>query len=131
MMSILSYTVKAGDTLSQIAKDQETTVAAFMAANPEITDPDRIQVGQVLVLPSDAKGYEVFEGVEGYSAAEGRTYTVKQGDHLLKIVREQYGADLPDGAHNKIVDLIVRQNNLPDRDRIYPGQVLALPDVSI
>jgi LysM repeat protein len=70
-MSILSYTVKAGDTLSQIARDQETTVAAFMAANPEITDPDNIQIGQVLILPSGAKGYKIFEGVEGYETGMG------------------------------------------------------------
>jgi LysM repeat protein len=128
-MSDLKYIVKAGDTLSQIAKAQKTTVEALMAVNPEITDPDRIQVGQVLFLPSTAEDYGISDMADGTD--ESRRYTVKKGDHLLKIVGEQYGADLPAGAYNEIVDLIVRQNNLPNRDRIFPGQELTLPDVSI
>jgi LysM repeat protein len=125
----LKYIVKAGDTLSQIAKAQNTTVEALMAVNPEITDPDRIQAGQVLFLPSTAEDYGISDVADG--ADESRSYTVKKGDHLLKIVREQYGEHLPPTSHNEIVDLIVRHNNLPSRDRIYPGQVLKLPGVSI
>lgn len=47
-----NYTIKSGDTLSQIATSNGTTVAALQAANPSITDPNKIQVGQSLTLPS-------------------------------------------------------------------------------
>ena len=48
-----SYTVKRGDTLSSIAVRFGTTVAALAAAN-NITNPNAIQVGQVLIVPSNA-----------------------------------------------------------------------------
>jgi lysozyme len=46
-----TYTVKAGDTLSAIAAKFGTTVAAIAAAN-NISNPNIISVGQVLVIPS-------------------------------------------------------------------------------
>lgn len=45
-----TYTVKAGDTLSKIAKDNGTTVQALVQLN-SIADPNKIRVGQVLKLP--------------------------------------------------------------------------------
>ena len=43
-------TVEAGDSLSEIALAHGTTVAALMAANG-ITNPDRVYMGQRLVVP--------------------------------------------------------------------------------
>lgn len=43
--------VTAGDTLRRIAETCNTSVAALLAANPEITDPDTIYVGQLLQIP--------------------------------------------------------------------------------
>lgn len=45
-----TYTVKPGDTLYAIAVKYGTTVQAITAAN-NITDPNLIRVGQVLVIP--------------------------------------------------------------------------------
>jgi len=45
----MTYTVKAGDTLSQIAKDFGVTVEALVEANG-IKDPSLIRVGQVLII---------------------------------------------------------------------------------
>ena len=42
----VEYTVKKGDTLSGIAKRNGTTVAAILALNPKIKDPNKIYVGQ-------------------------------------------------------------------------------------
>ena len=45
--------VKSGDSLSKIAADNNTSVAAIAAANPEITNVNTISVGQDLVVPTD------------------------------------------------------------------------------
>jgi LysM repeat protein len=44
-----SYTVKAGDTLFNIGKAHGLTVAQLLQYNPEIKDPDHIEVGQVRI----------------------------------------------------------------------------------
>lgn len=46
----MKYTVKKGDTLTAIARNHNTTVAALVAANG-IANPNLILVGQVLEIP--------------------------------------------------------------------------------
>jgi len=98
-----SITVRAGDTLSSIAKANNTTVSALVKAN-NIGNPDFIQPNQRLVIPDR---YE-----PGASS-----YTVKSGDTLSAIAK-QYGTT---------VDALVQENNIPDRDLIYPNQKLKIP----
>ena len=54
-----TYTVKAGDTLSKIAKDKLGDANAYMDifnANKDVlTDPNKIKPGQVLKIPQTAK----------------------------------------------------------------------------
>ncbi|MCD2196173.1 LysM peptidoglycan-binding domain-containing protein [Actinomycetospora endophytica] len=47
-MAFETYTVRAGDTLTSIAKKFGTTVDALLAINPDITDPNKIFVDQVI-----------------------------------------------------------------------------------
>ncbi len=47
----MTYKIKAGDTLSKIAKRYGISLAQLLKANPQITNPDRIQVGQLVNLP--------------------------------------------------------------------------------
>ena len=51
-----TYTVQAGDTLSKIAKthlgDANAYMRIFDANKDKLSDPDKIQVGQVLTIPS-------------------------------------------------------------------------------
>jgi nucleoid-associated protein YgaU len=53
-----TYTVKAGDTLSKIAKetlgDAKAYMAIFEANKGLLTDPDKIKPGQVLKIPAAA-----------------------------------------------------------------------------
>jgi nucleoid-associated protein YgaU len=50
-----TYTVKAGDTLSHIAKEHLGSAGAYMKIfdlnRDQLTDPDKIRPGQVLRLP--------------------------------------------------------------------------------
>ena len=45
------YKIGQGDTLSQIAGKRGVSVKDLLAANPEITNPDRIRAGQEIRLP--------------------------------------------------------------------------------
>jgi nucleoid-associated protein YgaU len=51
-----TYTVKAGDTLSKIAKEHLGDAGAYMkifdANKDQLTDPDKIKPGQVLKIPA-------------------------------------------------------------------------------
>jgi uncharacterized protein YkwD len=49
-----TYTVRPGDTLGKIAARNGTTVSAIRAANPALSNPNVISVGQQLVLPACA-----------------------------------------------------------------------------
>ena len=48
----MTYTVKAGDTLSKIAARNGLTMDQLLQANPQISNPNRINVGDVLNLPN-------------------------------------------------------------------------------
>ena len=52
-----SYSVKSGDTLSRISKqfygDSNEYMRIFYANRDKLNDPDKIQVGQELVIPAD------------------------------------------------------------------------------
>lgn len=48
----ITITVKAGDTLTAIAKKHKTTYARIFDANPSISNPDMIDVGQKLRIPT-------------------------------------------------------------------------------
>lgn len=74
--TVRTYTVKAGDTLGEIAKANNTTIAEIVGLNqgtyPSLkTNPDKIEVGWVLKL-----------------APSGETYTVQQADTLDEIATE-------------------------------------------
>jgi hypothetical protein len=47
----MNYKVKPGDSLTKIAKRNGISLAQLLKANPQITNPDRIQVGQLVNLP--------------------------------------------------------------------------------
>jgi len=48
----MTYTIKPGDTLSKIAARNGLTLVQLLQANPQIPDPNRINVGDVLNLPN-------------------------------------------------------------------------------
>src|ERR1041385_6638152 len=50
----MTYTVKPGDTLSKIAMRNGVSLAQLLQANPQISDPNKIKVGQAINVPNDA-----------------------------------------------------------------------------
>ncbi len=48
------YVVKSGDTLSKIARSFGLTIEQLREANPAITDPNKIKVGDEIIIPDGA-----------------------------------------------------------------------------
>jgi LysM repeat protein len=46
------YTIKSGDTLFDISQEFKISVDAILGANPEVTDPGNLKIGQQLIIPS-------------------------------------------------------------------------------
>lgn len=63
-----THRVVAGDTLFRIAQNNGTTVAAIMAANPGITNANRIYPGQVITLPGGGRQRRGID-VNGFSVS--------------------------------------------------------------
>ena len=96
-----ALTVAPGDTLSQIALDQGTTVNALMGANPGIINPDVIGVGDTLNIgASDAASDIVSEAAQ--SEVE------KQGLFGRGLLRDDGRPDL-----TRVGELSLKENILP------------------
>jgi|SRR6516165_9931888 LysM repeat protein len=74
-----TYTVQSGDTLTSIAAQFGVTLAALAAANPQISNPNMISVGQVLTVP-------------GSSTRSSGTGTSGQGNGVQAISVQNVGA---------------------------------------
>lgn len=99
----ITYTIKRGDTLSEIAKTHNLDIGTLINVN-SIKDVRKIIPGMVITIPK----------------INGVIYTVKRGDSLSLIARRQ-GVSLND---------ILDANNLSS-DTIRPGETLFIPGAKI
>lgn len=98
-----TYTIKSGDTLSDIAKKNNTTVADIQKANPSITNANKIYAGATINLPGSntSKESQNASGGGSISIAEAsRTPTASTGgdtsgdrdfDEYMSIVKQSAG----------------------------------------
>jgi len=98
----VDYTVKGGDTLGKIAKEHGVSVSDLVASN-NISNPNLIRVGQVLVIP----------GEEG---EPGVVHVVKRGETLGKIAAK-YGST---------VSTLVDANGISNPNLISVGQSIVI-----
>ncbi len=72
-----THTVERGDTLSAIAKEQGVSLAALIAANPQIKNPDLIYPGDKISIPSDG-GEQTADASENASTARSEVSMTDQ-----------------------------------------------------
>lgn len=99
------HVVKAGDTLSGIAKRHHVTVNQLRKQNH--LRGDLLRIGQRLKIPGS--------GLDS-PLASSRNYRVKQGDNLWKIARD----------NNVSVRDLAKWNNLNVKTPLQLGQILSL-----
>ena len=103
------YVVRTGDTLYSLAQTYGLTVADLLAANPQIANPNRIEIGDEIRIPGSG-------GADGMGG--GSTYVVQPGDTLFRIALN----------HGTTVQAMMDANPVvTDPTRIYVGQMLVLP----
>lgn len=116
-------TVSAGQTLSQIASQYQTSVDAIARAN-QISNPNLIFVGQHLTIPTDNNnnaGPSVQQqNQKPVSSTSQGSYTVKSGDTLWQIAL----------SNNMSLADLLSKNNLQMSDIIYPGMSLVTTGTS-
>ena len=99
--STTTYTVKSGDTLSEIGASLGVDWKSIASANG-ISSPYTIYVGQVLTIPT--------------SSSSSITYTVVSGD-TLSAIASKYGTT---------VSKIASDNGITNTNLIYVGQTLVI-----
>ena len=99
----LEYTVQRGDTLSEIARDHDVSLSDVIELN-EISNPDLIRPGQVILIP----------GVDG---SVEQVHVVGKGETLNEIA-SAYGAS---------ASAIAEANSLANPNLILPGQEVLIP----
>ena len=104
-----SYTIRSGDTFFSLAQRFNTTVEAIQRANPNV-NPNNLQVGQVICIPS---------GTTPGKCPSGTTaYTVKAGDTFFSLARR----------FNTTVAAIERANPTVNPNNLQVGQTLCIPN---
>jgi spore germination protein len=97
MTDEVRYTVAPGQSLYLIAQYYGVTVPKILQANPEITDPSRIQAGQVIVIPFSTPRLGTME-VNGYAYSNIKKDTLaRTAPHLTYISIFSYQVN-PDGG---------------------------------
>ena len=110
----LSHTVQRGETLSGIARQHGTTVAAVAQANG-IADPARIYAGQRISIPGAAQPSP--QAAAQSTAQTNGSHTVQRGETLSGIARQ----------HGTTVAAVTQANGIADPARIYAGKTLTIP----
>lgn len=110
-----AYTVRSGDTLSELAKEHGVSVDSLVEAN-SIRNPNHIVVGQVLTIPGQAGGTAAPVSPAPSSSGDGEatTHVVGSGESLSTIAN-QYGLD---------VQALAAANGITDVNAVWAGTLL-------
>lgn len=105
------HKVKAGETLSEIARKYDVSVKSI-ARNNSLKSIDHLQIGEKLVIPIGTKP------ANAGGSADGTWHTIEFGDTLISIARKHNIEDW-----KKLQDI----NNISNPKRLRIGQEIFIP----
>lgn len=105
-----------GDALNQEVKEKMMLVLGNVAGVSKVEDNVQINQSQAAVQGQQPAGDSAV------SQGESRFYTVKKGDTLSAIAKSEYG-----NANDYMKIFEANKPMLTHPDKIYPGQVLRIP----
>jgi LysM repeat protein len=113
------YVVQRGDTLFEIALNNEIVLADLLEEN-DLTEASIIQPEQILRLPDceDGASVQEEETLVTEAASGDVIHTVVSGDTLLSIARR----------YSVTVNDIIQANNIPNPNSLTVGQQLVIPN---
>jgi nucleoid-associated protein YgaU len=114
--SSITVTVRPGDSLWKLARlhlGRGARWSEWLALNPGLVDPDRIQPGATLFVPQIASAPRL--------QSPPLRISIQKGDSLWKIAHAQLGS----GTYWHC--LATANPQVQDADHIYPGQSLSIP----
>jgi LysM repeat protein len=122
-----SYVVQKGDSLSKIAKRHGLRSKELAAIN-QISDPNKIRIGQKLILPPNATSVPDAPSAPAVSSSApsssamvvGGMYTIQKGDSLSRIAK-RYGVSAKD---------LAAANEISNPNKIRVGQKIKVPEDS-
>ncbi|WP_227940446.1 LysM peptidoglycan-binding domain-containing protein [Alkalihalobacillus deserti] len=100
----IHYTIKKGDTFYLLGLRFNSSIKEISALNPKL-DPHNLMIGSKLKLPFGS-------GI--------KIHHVKKGDTLENIAEN----------YNSTVNMIATKNYIQNPKLIYPGDILAIPEIS-
>lgn len=106
------HIVKKGDTLYELAKKYQTTLDQIISLNPQIADPNHIDVGMKVKIPSAAKPVDPPASDFVYK------HVVQQGDTLWKLGKAW---DVP------LQDMIKANTHLKNPNVLMTGDIVYVP----
>jgi LysM repeat protein len=127
------YTVQEGDVFSEIInnlpgvtrKNISNYYKTTRDINPNITDFNKLYVGQKILLPTKS---DLKAAGKKIPSTDSQTYRVKKGDTLIRII--QRDLRIKAGSQTQKTLLLIKSLNPEIRDvnRIYIGQIVRLPE---
>lgn len=87
----MTYTVKPGDTLSKIAQRNGCSLDQLLQCNPQITDPNKISVGDVVTLPNGSETITTDNTKPLPPITAAATTVIKAADAIVKAVADTLG----------------------------------------
>jgi LysM repeat protein len=111
-LTLKIHIVKKGDTLYDLAQKYHVELDKLIASNPHIVNPDRIEVGMKVKIPTAPMPIEPTEGTYKFK------HVVKQGDSLWKLSKAW---DVP------LAELIAANPQLKNPNVLLTGEVVYIP----
>jgi hypothetical protein len=147
--NLYTYTVKKGDMISTIVRqipnikqeDIKDNYKIIKELNPDISDLNKLWVGQLLVLPGKplSETQQKMESNTEYRAATAvppknnpagdNTYSIKKGDNLIKIIHRELKIKTNTRQILKVIQSI--NPKIVNVNRIYAGQTIKLPGQTV